>query len=257
MSDWQDDVRVYDVLDTEVEEGEYRLTLGHASAAQGIYSRGIPWSQTGLVCIPDPPTAEGNCMAVTVSDGVEAQVWFTRDNRYASKIGTLTAGARGFVTRGEARFLLNPEREQITQYTLTSDGKVMMSDLDGSAGVITIMVDDLIVQIDKSTQSVKLMAGKSSSIEVKKDGINILTGTVNIMGGVDLGGDGTKLGQPVALATLVLAELQKLSAAFNSHTHAAGLLLDTTLGAVTGTTAAPSASYAATAVASSTVSAAL
>lgn len=242
-----------DVLDIDIQDGEPRLKLGRLAQEVGLHAAAVPWGQTGVVALPDPPDDAGACIALSVVDGRSAHVWHTYDARYASKIGQLPAGSRGFITRGEARFLLNPERDQISAYTLTSDGKVMMSDLDGAGGVITIMVDDLIVSIDKNTSSIKLTAG-SNFIELSKSGLNISAAASNLLGACDIGGDGSVAGDKVMLSTALLAWVAEVNAALttlatHTHTHGAGAGTTAPPAGVTAPTTAP--------LPSSTVTAAL
>lgn len=211
MNSVWDNFETLDVLGIEIEDGEQRLKLGHAEKEIGVHAKAFPWGQTGVVAIPDPPDADGACVALCATDGAHASVWHTYDARYADKVGALPAGTRGFITRGEARMLLNPEREQVTSYTL-ANGKVMMVDLDGTTGALTIMVDDKVFQIDQATDSIKLVVG-SNFVEIGKNGINVSAGALNLVGAVDLGGDGATPGDKVALNSYVLAELGKIATA--------------------------------------------
>ena len=215
------DVRFLDVLDIEIVDGEARLKLGDALHGTGMYARGIPLGMTGVVAFPDPFDDTGACQAMSVTTGSENYIWQTWDPRYATKVGNLPAGSRGFVTRGEARFLLNPEKEQITSYTLNGPSRMMMVDLDGSTGVLTIMVHDKMIQIDQDTDSIKILCG-GTWIEVKKDVINMSAPAVNVVGGVDLGGDGMTPGVPVAVAEYVEAEITALAAKIAGVTVVAG-----------------------------------
>ena len=130
---------VADVLGVELEAGEYRLKLGRAVDGLGIASAVPSWGQTGLVCIPDPPTSGDACMSFFVRDGDQLVSLATRDNRYADKIGSLTAGTRGFVTRSAVRMLLNPEHDSWTAYTEDPDGNANMIDLRGEDGTMTFL----------------------------------------------------------------------------------------------------------------------
>ncbi|MCA9622202.1 MAG: hypothetical protein KC731_24430 [Myxococcales bacterium] len=253
------DVRFLDVLDIEIVDGEARLKLGDALHGTGMYARGIPLGMTGVVAFPDPFDSTGACQAMSVTTGSENYVWQTWDPRYATKVGNLPAGSRGFVTRGEARFLLNPEKEQISSYTLNGTDRMMMVDLDGSTGVLTLMVHDKFVQIDQATDSIKILCG-SNWIELTKDVINMSAPAVNVVGGVDLGGDGTVPGEPVALAPDLLswvAEVNTWIGAINTILGSSGIPVAGGVAKLPGPPgASPPAAPTASPLASSTVAAA-
>ena len=194
--DWQK-TDFLDVVGIEIEQSEPRLRLGYAHFGRGVYGKAMVGGQTGVVAIPDPPDADGACSAVVTADGCNAHVWHTYDARYADRIGQLPAGSRGFVTRGEARLLLNPEREQVSTYTL-HEGNVMMVDVDGASGSLTLIVGDKVIQIAQSTDSIKLMCGNSTWVELTKNGLNVSAPAINIVGACDLGTDGLTPGTPLA-----------------------------------------------------------
>jgi len=170
--DFQDAHRDYDVLDTTIEDGEYRSKLGDHAKGEGRLQDVPHWGLTGVVAIPDPPDGDGACEARVTNDGAESRILQTRDNRNASKLGALLAGARGFITRGAARFLLNPIRAQIISYTeRLADGQTMLVDLDGEDGIIRHTNGGTI--IEQYDDKIVFMVNGGATLTISKEGVFI------------------------------------------------------------------------------------
>lgn len=196
-----------DVLGVTLQDGEERYRLGHSESDLGIKDNCVPWGWTGLVCIPDLPDADGACMARQERVGGQTVVTGTRDPRYANKIGSLPAGSRGFVTRGTARHLLNPERDQITSFAVQKSGGLsMMVDVDAEAETITLLNGNASIQI--GDDSIALMINGGTTVLINGDGFFVNGNAATITTGAvylgDLGGGTPPPGGPAPGPTSAL-----------------------------------------------------
>lgn len=172
-----------DVLSVDTSQGEVRLTVGDAVRGRGRYADLPQYGPDGFIGIPNVPSANGDAaQAFYAVDGYGRIVLGTRDNRFASKIGTGSPGDRMIVTDGEARFLIKQETDSVSIYTINQKtGQSMMVNLNGEDGVVTItnggaittMVDDEIVMAVDGGGAIRMYSGgvtiRGSAVHIAAD----------------------------------------------------------------------------------------
>jgi len=166
-----------DILGTKLENhGEYSCTLGELESGKG-WAKGVPAGGfSGVVSIPDPPDETGACVANFIRDGNDTLIIGTRDLRYAERLGALPAGTRGFLTRGEARVLLNPETDSIFISTVNKKADLQQAIvLDATEGQTTHLCGN--TAITQTDEEITFVVNGGASLRLSKDGV-FITGNV-------------------------------------------------------------------------------
>ena len=171
MTDVDQVIDTADVLQSTVEDGEIRCTLGDSRSDYG-YAQDCPvWGVDGFMSRPNDPSDTGAAQAFYINDANELSIIGTRDNRFAEKAATLKPGDRGILTDGEARLFLRKDGT-ITLFSRTDDEQTETQiEVDGKGGKLKLFCGTSWIEMDK--ESIILSAGKSS-IMIDKDGITLV-----------------------------------------------------------------------------------
>lgn len=119
------DLKVLDVLASEVVDGEIRVNVGDSQTGKGVGSSVPVWATYGFVSRPAEPTPGGACMGLVFVDGDQQRVIGTRDNRAAPGLASLRPG-ESLMYGPTGQFIRCDEDGAIMFYTTTtgdSDGR--------------------------------------------------------------------------------------------------------------------------------------
>lgn len=172
-------VGVADVLGTTADSGEVRCKLGYHFDETGIDNAAPAWGLDGFISRPSDPSSAGAAQAFFVQDANRRYVVSLRDNRFASKVGTLDPGDRAIVTDGEARVLLKQQRDAVVLYTENAPAdKSMMVDLGGADGTIKITNGRCALTMfdDGVDAYISLTVSGGATLTMKSDGTVSLDG---------------------------------------------------------------------------------
>lgn len=166
----------YDVLSSELKNGELRVQLGDRSLNEGAVGDASVWGLAGFYSIPNDPDANGACMGLFATEGNNRRVIATKDNRLNEKYGDAAPGDSGIVTIRDARLIVKESNDSVTIMTKNhSDGDALMVvQLSGDGGEFVVLVggqsESAMIKVKKDR--IALSAG-GSCIMIDSDGITI------------------------------------------------------------------------------------
>ncbi len=182
---------IADVTATSMEDGDVRVNLGNSITNEGE-AADAPWlaNGDGFVSRPNDPDGDGACEAVYLRQGNQKVCVAAKDGRYASKGGELQPGDRAIVSRGEARFLLKAETDNITLYTANQqdDDSSMMVSLNGSTGKGLLVVGTAYIELENGKlvlsngQASIVLDGPNIQVFGSHTALNTKTGNLGVVG---------------------------------------------------------------------------
>lgn len=166
-------IGVEDIVQSTAEGGEIRVTLGDSRADLGIAPNTPIWGGGGFISRPADPGEEGAAQGLYINDGNKRRIIAWRDNRFATKAGSLEPGASAIVCDRDARVMVKSTNNLVTLYSVNSqDGdSSMMVSVDGSTGEITIACGASFITMTKT--SIALVVGGKTSLLLDEFGAYI------------------------------------------------------------------------------------
>jgi hypothetical protein len=187
-------------------------------------------SPSGYVGIPSKPNASGSSQGLCLEHGHSRYLLGVQEHRTAGVYGSLSYGevavfALGPEAAGQGRILMKDNGTISTISLITKSGNTS----SGNGVMIQIASDEKITITNGSKGQIFQMDSDGNIIISNKEGTGTITvqedGDVSIVGGsVFIQSPQSQLGGsvPVALATLVKQELQKISAALSALSSPSG-----------------------------------
>lgn len=203
-----DTFNVHDVIAIDTESGEVRLRFGDAAMERGFAGNAAFFSAGGFISAPNSPDSNGDCcQALYVKDGDEVYCIGTRDNRFASLVGSLGAGDCAIVSNCTSRFLLKREADTVSLYAenqkTSPAGGMMIVSLDATNGDLLIQNGGAFIHMVKD--EINLTVNGGGSIRIHAGGVQIVGGDITLIGQVragDMGGGQPPLPTPVNAAAI-------------------------------------------------------
>ncbi len=164
MKRWASDTtETADILDTSVDSGEVRCSLGYADGEVGIGSE-VPIYGIGTILARPADATNGEAaMAIYTQSGNQKHVFAWRDNRYSEKAGSLSPGDTAIVCTQDARIFVKDSTSAAVMYSVnqTSD-------------------DSMILEVNGQEGEIRIVNGKSA-IVITKDKITITNGKTTLL----------------------------------------------------------------------------
>lgn len=183
---------VADILtSTLAEDGQVRVNLGDATTGEGWASEAPMWGLDGFVSRPNDSSADGAAQGLYLVEGDTKRVIASRDNRWASKAGSLKPGDRAIVSDCAARLFLKQSTSSLVLYTENQQDadSSMIVELNGQAGSFRVIVGKAYLLMEGG--EIKIGVGGSCFVlteEViaafgKHFAANTASGNLGLMGG--------------------------------------------------------------------------
>jgi hypothetical protein len=166
------DYVVLDVVGIDVApNGAVRLRVGDAFNEEG-YSADTPvYGLPNVVSVPLPPENGEAAQAMCVENGVRRRIVAMRDNRIASKGGSLQPGDTAIYTDGEAKVLVKRDSDSVALYTVGADsGNSMMVTVDGANDQILLHTGGAFIKVGQD--EIVLAVNGGGALRLSKDGLH-------------------------------------------------------------------------------------
>jgi hypothetical protein len=169
---------ISDVLGAQVTSGEVFVTVGDAVDGQGWGANAAMWGPDGYIAVPNQATQGAACRAIYLVDGNMKRVFACRDNRIASKAGTLAPGDRAIVTDAAARVRVLKAANMVELYSETGSGDPLKVVVDGANDIVNLVGSgsDVLLTGDNAEMS----AGASSVLVDASTGVQASVGSSNV-----------------------------------------------------------------------------
>lgn len=167
--------RKYDVLSTEIVNGEIRCKLGDSASNVGYVQDATFWGVDGFYSRPADPDDDGACMAVYVAHGNTRRIVATKDNRIVTLYGEIEPGDRAIVSHNGTCVLVKANgKVSVVTFNQQENDALMMFEVSGKDGIISSMVGGVAnSSLVTQTASEWSVAAGGSGIAVNQAGVTI------------------------------------------------------------------------------------
>lgn len=166
------EINTADVVGVDIVDSEARLRLGDAVREEG-WAKDVPmFGLAGFVSAPLPPENGESAQALYVRSGNRLRVIGTRDNRIATKAGSLQPGDSAIFCDNEARLLLKRDTDTISMYSVNqSTDQSMLAAVNGADGVISLVNGEAFIEI--GADYIALGVKDGCTVKIGKDSVDV------------------------------------------------------------------------------------
>lgn len=163
-----------DILSSERgESGEIRVKIGDDASGDGYSADAAMWGTDGFYSRPLDADADGACMGMFLTDGVDGRILGTKDNRVVKNYGELEPGDRAIVGYGPLRYVMKHADDSHNFTSESPDGQLVLMQLAGDKFTLMMPGDLGTSMVQVKSGKILLMVDGGGSIVIDKTGVHI------------------------------------------------------------------------------------